>query len=200
MLQVWGYTTPLHPPQRLITKTDTCAVASKNTVLYLYIGFTVRQSWVYLLFHHLLQMTCTDFKYCGLKLPHLECKDVAELSGWVLMYLGFPGSTSGKEPAGQCRRHKRCGFDPWVGEIPWRRTWQPPPVFLSRESNGQRSLAGYSPYGHKKLDMTEVTLACTHIFMYLGFFEPGSNSCSLSSHCVIKGMFPNLPGLSFPHP
>ena len=145
MLQVWGYTTPLHLPQSLITKIDTCAVASKNTVLYLYIAFTVRQSWVYFLFHHLLQMTCTDFKYCGLKSPHLECKAVAELSGWVSMYLGFPGGTSGKEPACQCRRHKRCGFDPWVGEIPWRRTWQPPPVFLSGESNGQRSLAGYSP-------------------------------------------------------
>ena len=35
--------------------------------------------------------------------------------------LGFPGDTNGKEPACQCRRHKRCGFDPWVGKIPWRR-------------------------------------------------------------------------------
>ena len=36
----------------------------------------------------------------------------------------FPGGVSGKEPIGQCRRHKRCGFDPWVGKIPWRRAWQ----------------------------------------------------------------------------
>ena len=34
------------------------------------------------------------------------------------MYLGFPGGTSGKEPACQCRRHKRCRFDPWIGKIP----------------------------------------------------------------------------------
>ena len=43
---------------------------------------------------------------------------------------GFPGGTSGKEPACQCRRHKRPGFDPWVRKIPWRRAWQPTPVFL----------------------------------------------------------------------
>ena len=43
------------------------------------------------------------------------------------------------------RRCKRCGFDPWVGKIPWRREWQPTPVFSPGESHGQRSLAGYSP-------------------------------------------------------
>ena len=48
--------------------------------------------------------------------------------------LGFPGGTSGKEPTCQCRRHKRCGFDPWVGKIPWRRERQPTPVFLPGES------------------------------------------------------------------
>ena len=46
----------------------------------------------------------------------------------------FPGSTGGKEPACQCRRHKRHGFDPWVGKMPWRRAWQPIPVFLPGES------------------------------------------------------------------
>ena len=48
--------------------------------------------------------------------------------------MGFPSGTSGKEPACQCRRCKRCGFDPWVGKIPWRRAWQPTPIFLSGES------------------------------------------------------------------
>ena len=57
---------------------------------------------------------------------------------------GFQGGASGKEPC-QGRRHKRCGFDPWVGKIPWRRAWQPTPVFLPEESNEQRSLEGYSP-------------------------------------------------------
>ena len=45
----------------------------------------------------------------------------------------------------QCRRQRRHGFDPWVGKIPWRRAWQPTPVFLPGESHGQRSLAGYAP-------------------------------------------------------
>ena len=66
--------------------------------------------------------------------------------------VGFPGGTSGKESSCQCRRH---GFDPWVGKIPWRRAWQPTPVFLPGEFHGQRSLVGYSPWGHKESDMTE---------------------------------------------
>ena len=40
-------------------------------------------------------------------------------------------------------------------KIPWRRKWQPTPVFLPGDSYGQRSLAGYSPWGCKELDMTE---------------------------------------------
>ena len=46
---------------------------------------------------------------------------------------GFPGSTSGKEPACQCRRHKRCEFDPWIRKISWSRKLQPTVVFLPRE-------------------------------------------------------------------
>ena len=38
-------------------------------------------------------------------------------------------------------------MDTWIGKIPWKRTWQPTPVFLPRESRGQRSLVGYSPWG-----------------------------------------------------
>ena len=44
---------------------------------------------------------------------------------------------------------------PWVGKISWRRKWQPTPVFLPGESHGQRSLAGYSPQGHKESDTAE---------------------------------------------
>ena len=40
-------------------------------------------------------------------------------------------------------------FHPWVRKIPWRRKWQPTPVFLPGASNGQRSLAGHSPWGHR---------------------------------------------------
>ena len=56
--------------------------------------------------------------------------------------------------AGNIMRH---GFDPWVGKIPWRKAWQSTPLFLPGESPGQRSLVGYSPWGHRELDTTEVT-------------------------------------------
>ena len=53
-----------------------------------------------------------------------------------------------KESACQCRRY---GFDPWVGKILWRRKWQLTPVFLLGKFQGQRSLAGYSPWGQTRL-------------------------------------------------
>ena len=55
----------------------------------------------------------------------------------------FSGGSDGIESA-----HKagRGGFSPWIGKIPWRRKWQPIPVFLPGEFHGQRSLEGYSPY------------------------------------------------------
>ena len=56
------------------------------------------------------------------------------------------------ESACQCRRQR---FDPWIGKIPWKRKWQPTPVFLPGEVVGQRSLVDYRPWGHKESDMTE---------------------------------------------
>ena len=58
---------------------------------------------------------------------------------------GFPGGVSGKEPACQCRRRKRHRFDSWVRKIPWRRMWQPIPVFLPGESHRQEPGRLYSP-------------------------------------------------------
>ena len=63
---------------------------------------------------------------------------------------GSPGVTSSKEPACQCRRHKRRRFDSWVGRIPWRRAWQPIPVFLPGEFRGLWSLVSYSPWVAKR--------------------------------------------------
>ena len=58
----------------------------------------------------------------------------------------------------QCRRPE---LDPRVRTIPWRRAWQPTPVFWPGESHGQRNLVGYSSQGCRESNMTEVT-ACTH--------------------------------------
>ena len=67
-------------------------------------------------------------------------------------YFGFPWWLR------QYRIHLQCGrpgFNPWFGKIPWRREWQVTPVSLPGEFHGQRSLAGYSPWGCKESDMTE---------------------------------------------
>ena len=68
---------------------------------------------------------------------------------------GFLGGTSGKESTCQCRSHKRYGFDSWVGKIPWSKKWKPTSVFLPDKFHGQRSLVGYSPWGHEESDSTE---------------------------------------------
>ena len=54
-----------------------------------------------------------------------------------------------------CLQWGRPAFDPWVRKIPWKRKWQPTPVFLPGEFHGQRSPVGYSPWGHKESDTTE---------------------------------------------
>ena len=81
------------------------------------------------------------------------------------IYICFPGGASSKEPACQCSRHKRSGFDPWVGKIPWRKAWQPTPVFLpgkSEEAGGLESTV-------TKLDQTEGT---QHAHIYIFPFQP----------------------------
>ena len=71
------------------------------------------------------------------KTPNLpSCPD--ELSWWLRWY----------RIQLQCGRP---GFDPCIGKIPWRREWQPTPVFLLGKSHGQRSLVGYNPWGRKRI-------------------------------------------------
>ena len=59
--------------------------------------------------------------------------------------------------------------------MPWRRKWQPTPVFLPGESHGQRSLAGYSPWGPRELDTTELLNTQTHIKV-----------CICNIHIIVK--------------
>ena len=58
-----------------------------------------------------------------------------------------------------CKRH---GFDPWVGKIPWRRAWQPTPVFLSGKSHVQRSVESYKSIGSQRVRHNRRDLASTH--------------------------------------
>ena len=103
-------------------------------------------SWSANLRNRILNFTCMDL-IC-------ESKGNADSDavglGWglnsalLVSFGGLPWWLSGKDPACQWGRPR---FDPWVGKIPWRRKWQPDPVFLPGKFHGQRSLVGYSPRG-----------------------------------------------------
>ena len=102
---------------------------------------------------------------------------------YVYILWGFPGGTSGKEPTCLHRRRKRRRFHPWVGKTPWRRAWQHTPVFLPEESHGQRSLAGYRPWGREESDTTEVTHAHTHTPMPLFTWRAWPHSAHSLAKC-----------------
>ena len=107
----------------------------------------------------------------------------------VLLLPGFPGGVSGKEPACQCCRHKKHGFDPWVRKIPWRRAGQPTPVFLPGESHGQRSIGLPARVGQHWSDSTH---ACTHCC-----FQALSQQIQLENMCIQNSTCRYLP---FPDP
>ena len=87
----------------------------------------------------------------------------------------LPRWLGGNESACECRRH---GFDPWIGKIPWRRKWQPTPVFLPEKLCGRRSLAGYSPCIAKNRTRLS-NWACAQQHLRLGhFLWPASNGAS----------------------
>ena len=89
---------------------------------------------------------------------HLHIK----LSSFVF---GLPCGSVVKKSAFDARAARNF-FQSLGQEDPWRRAWQPTLVFLPGEFHGQRSLVGSSPWGHKELDMTEVTN--THDWVFIG--------------------------------
>ena len=81
-------------------------------------------------------------------------QDKVSALGWAFrtsrVGAGFPWWLMGKESTCQCRRLRKPQLvGPWGGKTPWRRTWQPTPVFLPGESHGQRGLEGCRPWGRK---------------------------------------------------
>ena len=86
--------------------------------------------------------------------------------------MGFPGGASGNlHPPTNAREagsYPGSGRSPGGGHgHPYKNT----PVFLPRESHGQRSLVGYSPWGHKEVDMTEVTYTQSVTYMWIAFLD-----------------------------
>ena len=80
---------------------------------------------------------------------------------WMHWHAGLPWRLSSKTIRLQCRRGRRHGFDPWVKKIPWRRKWQPAPVFLPEKIRWKEETGRlYSPWCCEELDMTEQL--CTH--------------------------------------
>ncbi|CAI9180654.1 unnamed protein product [Rangifer tarandus platyrhynchus] len=100
----------------------------------------------------------------------------------VLPFWGFPSECSDKESTCQCRRRKRCLFNPWVEKIAWSRKWHPIPVFLFGKFHEQRSLVGYSPRVHKESELGDMT-EHTHCHSNTG-------SCHFlpDCHCLPTGL------------
>ena len=104
---------------------------------------------------NLLSLSCPEWRYS----PALEYfYYISDFWEWqqgfervFQLVLGFPGGPSGKEPALQCRRQKRRQFNPWVGKTPWRRAWQPTPVFLPGESPWRKETGGLQSMGSQHI-------------------------------------------------
>ena len=93
----------------------------------------------------------------------LDCKELNKTK-WTTKN---KDGTSGKEPACQCRRHKRCGFDYWVRKIPWGRTQQHTLVLLTGESHGQRSPRVLQSLGSQRVGHYWSSLARMHLYVSL---------------------------------
>ena len=114
--------------------------ASLKNLLFQYFFFFLFLQW--------LNGKAHTFSPCKLAIDLIS----QQLScGYIYSRLGLPWWCRGSSICLQCGRP---GFDPWVGKIPWRRKWQPTPVFLPGESHGRKSLVGHSPQV-AELDTTE---------------------------------------------
>ena len=89
---------------------------------------------------------------------------------WLIIYMGLLRWLSGKDSSFQCRR---TDFNPQVRYIPWRRKWQPTPIFLPGNSHRQRSLEGYSAWGHKRVrhNLATKQQRTTYTWPYLAFWN-----------------------------
>ena len=120
---------------------------------------------------HRIDWACGD--NVGKSLPTLR---------FVTLITGFPGGASDKEPACQCRRQERRMFDPWVGKIPWRRAWQPTPVFLPGKSPGQRSLASCSSWGRTvRHDLAHTHASLLHMSRQLRLTRHSRKACHMKN-------------------
>ena len=119
---------------------------------------------------------CSDISYFQLGLRHASL-EILFYSDQTVNFQFLKQSC----PELGCLPCGRLGFNPWIGEISWRRKWQPTPVLLSGKSHEQRNLVGYSPWGRKESDTTE--------WLHFHFSGWGSN-------CFFRQTFNSLSVLS----
>ena len=134
------------------------------------IGVAKKFIWVFKLSGQLNIYSLSALKNSGPFLVGRKKRKKHSLKKSICMF-GLPRWCSGKEFTCQYRRHR---YDPWVRKIPWRREWQPVPlflfqVFLPGKFHGQRSLVDFSPQGSKESDTTEQS---THAFCNIAFSLP----------------------------
>ena len=107
--------------------------------------FTV---WAAMLLAGIRSSTLTETRMAAKSLGGKENNFNIRMVASFRALMGFPSGSMVRIRL-QCKSHRRQGFDSWVRKIPWRKKWQPTPVLLPGDSHGQRSQAGYSPYGRK---------------------------------------------------
>ena len=100
-------------------------------------------------------ITSDDFQALPPRSPHSFSNHLLSTYEVIQEIKGFPRWLSGKQSACNTGDTEVAGSVPGSGKIPWRRAWHPTLVFLPGESHGQRSLAGYSPWGLKESGTTE---------------------------------------------
>ena len=95
---------------------------------------------------------------------------------------GFPGGVSGKELSCQCRRCKRCKFDPWVGKMSWKRSGQPTLVFLPGESPWTEKPGGLQSIGLYRVrhDWSDLARTENQILRFRLFVKTYEIRCELS--------------------
>ena len=90
---------------------------------------------------------------CGILKWKTRLSSVCVTCGWLPWWLRWEEI---------CLKCRRPGFDHWLGKIPWRREWQPTPVFFPGKFHGQRSLVGCSPTGSERVRLDWATNTLTH--------------------------------------
>ena len=117
----------------------------------------------------------------------------------VYIYIGFPGGSLVKNPpplACQCKSHR---FNPWLGNIPWKRKWQSTSVFLPGKSHGQRSRMGYSLWGCKKIRHDLGLNNNIHTFIHIAMCVMLQGMWDLSSPPEITLLLPALEVCRYNH-